>query len=85
MIFLKLSRRDTSQQSVQWWNWKSPECWSTFVWRRELHHDDSVIRMPQERLVRQVLLATPQGRRLRVRPRTMWRITSPTLLGPILV
>ena len=44
-----------------------------------------VSKISQHRLARQVLLATPTGKRPRVRPRTRWVITSPTLLGPVLV
>jgi len=44
-----------------------------------------VSNMPQERLTKQVLLATPTGQRPRGRPRTWWPDNISDLLGPVLV
>jgi len=72
-IFAKSSQRDASRQSAQMSNSENTKYAATSLNRKSptamVHH---VIKMPQERLARRVLLATHTGKRPRHRPRTRW-------------
>ena len=65
----------TSRQSAQLWNLQSPECqttspkWENTTTVRQFSH---VSRMPNERLLKQVLLAKPTGKPPRFRPKARW-------------